>query len=298
MSFIKMASGVTSIGEYAFARCMGLKEVIVRWYTPLTVSATVFSAIDMDALTLKVPEGAAASYRAANVWNSFGRILVGSEPDPGNNPDPDPDPEPGPGDDGNEADFVVDANGKLTGYACTGSNAVIPSRVKSIGVNAFENCKTLVSVTIPQSVTSISSLAFAGCTGLREVNVAWDTPVSISSLVFQGVDLSGVTLNVPAGREAVYRSASVWRLFGTIATGNEALSAPPAVTVRYEAGLLTVHSPAAERVSVYSLAGALLYSAAKSSGPSTFALPHSGASGGSVVIVAGSSGWTEKVYVY
>ncbi|MDR2041969.1 MAG: leucine-rich repeat domain-containing protein, partial [Tannerella sp.] len=194
---------------------------------------------------------------------------------------------------GNEADFVIDANGTLTGYKCTGANAVIPSSVKSIGVGAFRNCATLTSVSIPQSVTSIGALAFAGCTALKSVAVAWDTPVGITSLVFSGVSLDGVTLRVPSGRESVYRGAAVWRLFGTVATGNAAVP-EQSVGVRCAAGVLSVDSPAAEQVTVYSAGGSLLFRAVKPSGPATFALPHLPRG---VAIVAGSSGWTKKIYM-
>jgi hypothetical protein len=296
MTSVTIANGVTSIGEFAFARCTGLKEVIVRWHTPLAISATVFNAIDLEALTLKVPDGTVAAYQSANVWNNFGRILTGStpdpDPDPDPNPDPDPDPDPGPGG-GNEADFVINANGVLTGYKCTGANAVIPSSVKSIGVGAFQNCTTLTSVTIPQSVTSIGALAFAGCTGLKEVVVAWDTPPSITSLVFNGVSLGGVTLRVPSGRDSAYRSAAVWRLFGTVATGNDAVP-EQSVGVHCAAGVLSVDSPAAEQVTVYSAGGALLFRSGKPSGQATFALPRLPRG---VAIVAGSSGWTKKIYI-
>lgn len=47
----------------------------------------------------------------------------------------------------------------------------IPAGVASIGVNCFENCKSLVSVSIPGSVTAIPDYAFYGCTALATVNL-------------------------------------------------------------------------------------------------------------------------------
>ena len=43
--------------------------------------------------------------------------------------------------------------------------------VTSIGVYAFDTCKKLTSVTIPESVTSIDDWAFFGCTGLTSVTI-------------------------------------------------------------------------------------------------------------------------------
>jgi hypothetical protein len=100
---------------------------------------------------------------------------------------------------------------------------------------------------------------------------------------------------VPSGRESAYRSAAVWRLFGTVATGNDAVPDQAAVGVHCVSGVLSVDSPSAEQVSVYTAGGALLFRAVKPSGPATFTLPHLP---GGVAIVAGSSGWTKKIYIY
>ena len=50
--------------------------------------------------------------------------------------------------------------------------------VSSIGVDAFNNCSGLTSVTIPNSVTSICIFAFSGCTGLTSVTI----PNSVTSI--------------------------------------------------------------------------------------------------------------------
>ena len=45
----------------------------------------------------------------------------------------------------------------------------IPSSVTSIGVSAFASCTSLTSVTIPSSVTSIGVSAFVSCTRLTDI---------------------------------------------------------------------------------------------------------------------------------
>ncbi len=51
------------------------------------------------------------------------------------------------------------------------TDLVIPDSVTSIGSHAFRGCTGLTSVTIPDSVTSIGSSAFYGCTGLTSITL-------------------------------------------------------------------------------------------------------------------------------
>ena len=52
------------------------------------------------------------------------------------------------------------------------TDLVIPNSVTSIGSYAFSGCSGLTSVTIPNSVTSIGESAFYGCSGLKEVHIS------------------------------------------------------------------------------------------------------------------------------
>jgi hypothetical protein len=72
-----------------------------------------------------------------------------------------------------------------------GSSFVIPDTVKTIGRGAFASCKSLTSVTIPNSVTSIENKAFIDA-GLRSVTI----PASVKSIggnAFTDVRLTSVT---------------------------------------------------------------------------------------------------------
>ena len=66
--------------------------------------------------------------------------------------------------------MITDCDDEISG------ELVIPSTlggypVTSIGYDAFEYCRYLTSVTIPDSVTSIDNSAFRGCTGLTSVTI-------------------------------------------------------------------------------------------------------------------------------
>ncbi|MEI6796197.1 MAG: leucine-rich repeat protein, partial [Methanomassiliicoccales archaeon] len=69
-----------------------------------------------------------------------------------------------------------------------GGAIIIPSTlggysVVAIGSNAFKNCTSLTSVTIPNSVTSIGNYAFRECTSLTSVTIP-DSVTSIGSYAF------------------------------------------------------------------------------------------------------------------
>ena len=58
------------------------------------------------------------------------------------------------------------------------STVTIPNSITSIGSKAFSGCSGLTTVTIPNSVTSIGSAAFSGCSGLTTMTI----PNSVTSI--------------------------------------------------------------------------------------------------------------------
>ncbi|MCB6064402.1 leucine-rich repeat protein [Flavobacterium psychrophilum] len=100
---------------------------------------------------------------------------------------------------------------------CRGLTSVtIPNSVTTINGATFFNCSGLTSVTIPNSVTNIGDEAFAGCSSLRTVNCHITSPLVIDENIFDDVTQSNCALNVPAGTEAAYQAAAVWKDFSPI----------------------------------------------------------------------------------
>ena len=57
-------------------------------------------------------------------------------------------------------------------YTGLAAELIIPNSVTSIGSNAFYGCTGLTSITIPNSVTSIGNEAFRDCRELKEVHIS------------------------------------------------------------------------------------------------------------------------------
>ena len=102
-------------------------------------------------------------------------------------------------------------------YDCTSLTSVtIPSSVTSIGEYAFYNCSSLTSVTIPNGVTSIGYRAFDNCTSLTSVtipnsvtSIGWDAFSGCSALTdvyYDGYGLDWLALD---GQYKIPDSATV-----------------------------------------------------------------------------------------
>ena len=95
-----------------------------------------------------------------------------------------------------DGDFVFSDNTKtqLVAYIGTGGDVSIPNSVTSIESRAFYGCSGLTSITIPNSVTSIGWNAFYGCKGLTSVTIP-SSVTSIESQAFYGCSgLTSVTI--------------------------------------------------------------------------------------------------------
>ncbi len=108
-----------------------------------------------------------------------------------------------PVDEGNQMDeFEINKDGIITGYYGDSNNVIIPVRtqgkaVKGIGANCFKDSK-IVSVYIPDTVTSIGNSAFENCSTLSSVTFASNvTKVDIGANAFKNC-IALKEMNLPA----------------------------------------------------------------------------------------------------
>ena len=134
--------GVTTIGDYAFESCFGLKEVqIPEGVTYIGIRAFFccqLTQVDLPDSVTRISNGAFHGCSGlADVKMPAGLQAIDDDAFRG----------------------------------CNLTDVVIPEGVVYIGESAFEDCKGLVSLTLPQSLTHLYTWAFRGCESLTRVEI-------------------------------------------------------------------------------------------------------------------------------
>lgn len=255
LTSVTIGSGVTNIGNYAFDGCQNLTDVYLQSENAPEIGSNAFPY--NQNVTLHVPN---ASY-LKQPWVSFGTIVPSS---------------------GGEfegvdntiitfADAIVkqklvqscdyNKDGEISMWEAAAAVDNIPS-FSSSGITSFNelkyftgitkipsalfrNCSKLISITIPENVTSIGDYTFSGCTSLTQLYCMAEEPPSVSSafesykyaaINYSAVNTSAVSLYVPASGFNLYSTEEPWKSFKEILTidGSEAVvpkCATPTISV-------------------------------------------------------------------
>ena len=142
---------VTSIGNYAFSDCWGLRSIEI----PNSVTSIGSSAFrDCTGLTSVTINSNAIASKAYTSSSRLSEIF------------------------GSQVTSYTFGEGveEIGDYACYNlpniTNLNLPETLTSIGSNAFRGCTGLTSAKIPNAVTTVNSNAFQNCTGLTSVHIS------------------------------------------------------------------------------------------------------------------------------
>ncbi|MBQ2738274.1 MAG: leucine-rich repeat protein [Clostridia bacterium] len=155
LTSITIPSGVTSIGSYAFYNCTSLTEINFNAtaMNDLSYYNDVFSYAGQSGSGIKVTIGKNVTKIPAYLFHPYSSSYA-----------------PKITSVEFEEGSVCTSIGRNAFYNCTSLTSItIPNSVTSIGDFAFYNCSSLTSISIPNSVTSIYNYAFRGCTSLTSV---------------------------------------------------------------------------------------------------------------------------------
>ena len=195
LTSVTIPNSVTSIGYWAFYGCSGLTNVTIGNSVTSIGEAAFYECSGLTSVTIPNSVTSIGNH-AFSRCSGLESIAVES----GNSKY----------DSRDKCNAIIERATNTLLVGC--KNTTIPNSVKSIGSYAFSGCSGLKSVTIPKSVTSIGYSAFYKCSGLTSVTIP-NSVTSIGDAAFQYCSgLTSVTIPnsvTSIGNDAFYRCSGL-----------------------------------------------------------------------------------------
>ena len=180
LTSIDIPNSVTSIGAAAFYGCSGLTSITIP-NSVTSIGEIAFSGCS-GLTSITIPNSVTSIYGSAFSGCSG---LISIDVDANNTIY----------DSRDNCNAIIETSTNSLISGC--KNTAIPNSVTSIGSYAFSGCTGLTSIDIPNSVTSIGSYAFRECSCLTSIDIP-NSVTSIGVSAFSGC--SGLTsINIPDG---------------------------------------------------------------------------------------------------
>ena len=223
LASIEIGSGVTSIGEGAFAGTYDGIVITIHAVTPPTIASNSMLVNPNLNYTIYVPYDSVNAYKTA--WTRMANNIkpIGFE-----------------GkwiatySDSSTTTASCDSTSAITRNEITKTNLVsveigncvtslgqasfysyntltsvtLSNSITSIGTQAFEGCSGLTSINIPSGVTSIGSYAFANCSNITSITVNAATPPTLTYNAFYSTN--NCPIYVPSESVDTYKTTSEW----------------------------------------------------------------------------------------
>ena len=171
---------MTSIGNAAFTYCIGLTSITIP-NSVTSIGKDAFSYCN-SLTSITIPNSVTGIGQMA-FWGCSSLTLIAVEN------------ENTTYDSREDCNAIIETSTTNTLIAGC-KNTIIPNSVTSIGSHAFDGCSGLTSITIPNSVTSIGQMAFWGCSNLTSVTIP-NSVTSIGNFVFDYCNgLTSVTVDI------------------------------------------------------------------------------------------------------
>ena len=225
LTSVTIDESVTSIGDYAFSLCSSLTSVTIPNSVTSIGSSAFYGCSSLTSVTIpnsvtSIGDGAfydcfsltsvtiGESVKSIGVHAFYGcEALTSIVVKAGNTTY----------DSRENCNAIIETTSNTLIAGC--QKTIIPNSVTSIGSSAFKGCSSLTSVTIPNSVTSIGEYAFDGCFFLTSVTIG-KSVTSIGEEAFKWCSsLTSVTINSDAIVNKAYSyDSNISHIFGSQVT--------------------------------------------------------------------------------